>query len=148
MSATAIPQTQAAMYAALTGAPSVTTLVTGVFDAIPQGQQVPYIVLGEFTEIPNKVFGNNGHELTATLHVYDQDGVTFNGIAAKGTKRMLAILEAVITVLEAMPSDAVSGHVLVECTCEFNAPMREDDGNGGIARHTPARFRVLLEDAP
>ena len=147
MTATAMPQVQAAIYAALSTDGTVSTLTTGVFDAIPQGQQVPYVVIGEFTEIPNKAFGNNGHELTATVHIYDQDGIPFKGVSARGAKRMLAILDAVVTVLEAMGSAAVSGHTLVEVTYEFGAPMREDDGNGGIYRHMPARFRVVLEDA-
>lgn len=147
MSATAIPQLQTAMYAALTAAGTVTSKVTGVFDAVPPNQPRPYVALGDFTELPNKTFGNNGHELTGTLHIYDQDGVAFNGVAAKGNARSAAILEAVITALEAMPSDAVQGHVLVDCEYEFGEPMREPDDNGGMYRHIPARFRVKLEDA-
>lgn len=148
MSATGMAATQAAIFAALKAASSVTSKVTGVFDAVPDNQPEPYVVLGDFTEIPNKAFGNNGHELTATLHIYDHDGVAFTGIAAKGNARSLAILEAMVSTLEAMPVDAVSGHALVEVTYEYGEPMREEDDHGGMYRHIPARFRVVLEDLP
>lgn len=137
---------QTAVYARLASDASVTSLVTGVFDAVPENQAVPYIALGEATEVPDRTFGNNGHELTMTLHIYDQDGVPFKGRAVRGFLRSLAILEALVTSLESADY-AVAGHNLVLCECEFRQPIREPDDAGGMYRHIPARFRVVLEDA-
>ncbi len=145
-SGTGLAAVQAALFARLTADGTVTPLVTGVFDAVPQGQTVPYVVIGEATEIPNRSFGNNGHELTVTLHGYDQDGVTFKGQAARGFKRLLAIMNAVIVSLESM-SSGVTGFALVTVNYEFGQPIREEDDTGGVYRHMPTRFRVVLEDA-
>lgn len=144
-SGTGLGAVQAAFFAQLTGDSTVSSLVTGVFDAVPEGQPAPYIAIGEATEIPNRAFGRNGHELTVTIHGYDQDGVTFKGQAARGFKRLLALMNAVIISLESMTS-GVTGFALVEVSYEFGQPIREEDADGGVYRHMPARFRVVLED--
>lgn len=139
---------QSALHARLTADAAVMSLVTGVYDAVPPGTSVPYVVIGEFTESENRAFGRGGHSITATLHIYDQDGVTFGGVASRGAKRSFTVLSAVIGSLELMPITAVAGHALIECTYEFGTPLKEDDAAGGFYRHIPARFRILLEDTP
>lgn len=145
MSASGLAELQAAIYARLAGDVSVTSLVTGVYDAVPEGAAYPYLAIGDYTETENRAFGRNGHEVTATLHVYDLDGVTFKGQAARGTKRALGILTAVVASLEAM-AGGVASHTLVAATYEFGQPIREPDDSGGMFRHIPARFRFVLED--
>lgn len=139
---------QSAIHGRLTGDAALMALVTGVYDAVPPGTSVPYVVIGEFTESENRAFDRGGHSLTATLHIYDQDGVAFSGVAARGAKRSFNVLSEVIAALETLPITAVAGHALIECTYEFGTPLKEDDAAGGFYRHIPARFRILLEDTP
>lgn len=146
-SGTATLDLQTAEYARLTGNTALMALVTGVFDAVPQAQARPYITIGESTEIPNRAFANDGRELTRTFHIYDQDGVSFAGIAARGNSRALGILNALILALESSPL-TVQGFAVVDYAYEFGQPMPgEDDGKGGMYRHVVARFRATLEAA-
>lgn len=148
MSGTALINLQPAEYARLSGDATFPTLVTGIFDAVPENQPEPYVTLGEATEIPWRTLGNDGREVTRTFHIYDRDGASLNGDAPKGTKRALSILNALITTLEASPL-TVSNFAVVDYAYEFGQPMPpEGDGTGGMYRHVVARFRATLEAAP
>ena len=147
MSGTALIDLQSAEYARLTSDTTFPTLVTGVYDAVPENASEPFVVLGDATEIPYRTFANDGRELTRTFHIYDRDGALFNNTRTTGNKRALAILNALITTLEGTPL-SVSAFGVVDYCYEFGQPMPpEGDGSGGTYRHVVARFRATLEAA-
>lgn len=136
---------QASEYTVLTGDATLMALVRGVFDAVPENQPYPYIVLGESTEVPFRTFGLNGHEITRTHHIYDQDGAVFKGVAASGSARGYAVMNRMIQVLEsALPT--ISGFAVVDYAYEFGQAMRTTDDAGATYRHIPVRFRCVLQD--
>jgi hypothetical protein len=147
MTGSAIINLQPAEYARLTGDAPFAAMVTGVFDAIPENQAEPFVVLGEATEIPYRSFANDGRDVTRTFHIYDRDGATLAGASPRGNKRALTIMDAMITLLESAPL-TVQGFAVVDYAYEFGQPMPgEGDGNGGMYRHVVARFRATLEAA-
>lgn len=136
MSGSALSRVQTAIYALLTGnGPFMAAAGSGVFDYVPDKEAFPYVTLGDATEIPFLVFGNNGHEQTLTLHIWSQ---------ARGFLECFGILDAMTTLLEATPL-VVSGHATVLLNFDNATSLRDPDG---LTRHVAARYRIIVQDAP
>lgn len=145
MSFTAIPQLQRAIVARLRGSSEVMALVTGVFDAVPQGQKFPYAVFDEPLETPNDHFDLRGHAVSVLLVIYTQDGqLTKDGRGRSGFTEGLTIAEAIggqLTDLE--DPVVVDDHALVELSIESVNCAREDDG---VTRRCELTLTATLED--
>lgn len=132
---TALLEIQKAVYAKLTGDATLMSKVTGVFDAVPQNQAFPYIVIGDATEVPwDHMGGKRGHETTMALHIWSR----YNGFA-----EALGILADVNRLLD-RAALAVTGFATVQCAYEWSTTLRDPDG---ITRHVPVRYRLLVEVA-
>ncbi len=132
---TALLEIQKAVYAKLTGDATLMSKITGVFDAVPQNQAFPYIVIGDGTEITwDHMGGKRGYEVTMTLHIWSR----YNGYA-----EALGILAELNRLLDRAVL-VVAGFATVQCAYEWSMPSRDPDG---ITRHLPARYRLLVEVA-
>ncbi|MCK9922454.1 DUF3168 domain-containing protein [Frankia sp. AgPm24] len=66
-------------------------MITGVYDHVPETARMPYITLGEATEIPDNAHDRFGRQTTVTLHIW----TTARGYAEGGriADRTVALLD-------------------------------------------------------
>lgn len=128
MGTTSLWAVQQAIYAKLTSDATLMGLIKGVFDAVPDNQPMPYVVIGEGTEVPFRTFTSTSYVATITLHIWS---------GAKGYKEGLAILDRLNTLLDRV-SLTVSGFQHIYCEYEFSNTTQDPDGS----RHIPVRYKL------
>lgn len=126
-------QLQKAIYAALLNDNTLSGLVNGVYDDVPEGSTYPYVVIGEetATNIGSKTL--DGLEYTLVIHIWSQ---------YRGRKEVKQIMERIYEVLHDQ-SISVTGASLVNLRQEFETSLVEGDG---ITRHGVMRFRAVVFD--
>lgn len=124
---------QVGLYELLNGDATLGDLAD-VYDDVPEGALMPYVVVGEITSVEDSAHGAPGRATDATLHTWT-DALSFrpgNQIAA----RVVALLAKQHAALDA----AVDGHVVWRVDHEFGQTLRDpDDPN---VRHRVDRFRI------
>lgn len=101
-SAAAMLALQTAVITRLKASYAVTALVaaSAIYDAVPQDAPYPRVVWDEPSEIPDRTFGQNGHEITFRLTVQTQDASpTAARSGSAGFKCGLEIAEAVLAAI-------------------------------------------------
>lgn len=118
---------QTAIYAALSGAPATYP----VYDAVPQGVAKPYIVIGEFTGLPDEELATATTDSTLNLHTWS---------ASAGKSQTHAMLEFIRARLD---GQTIAGAWL--CSEEFTEIM-EDPASTASNRiyHGVARYQVRV----
>ncbi|KLL11579.1 MULTISPECIES: DUF3168 domain-containing protein [Protofrankia] len=48
-------------------------MITGVFDDVPEGQEFPYVTLGDAVETPDNDHGGFGRESVMDIHVWTRE---------------------------------------------------------------------------
>lgn len=131
---TAMGAVQAALYELLSSdATLTTTLGCAVYDDVPDSAAMPYVSIGEATEIPWNRFQGTGSELTWTIHAWSR---------YPGRKEALAILARLNQLLDQIPLTLSGGLVNLFCRYEMGNVIRDHDG---VTRHLVARYRLLVE---
>lgn len=125
---------QSAIYQRLTLDADLMARVSGVFDSVPNGQEMPYVTIGDATGIPFRTFDAFGEECTLTLHIWS---------AYKGFKEAGEIL-ADLDRLLADTSFGVEGWGMASSYFDFSETLREGDDALEI-RHVPVRYRITLQ---
>lgn len=134
MAGTALKALQQAVRNKLTGDATLMAMITGVFDAVPKNQDLPYITVGDATEIPFNVFAKDGKEATITLHIWS---------LYKGFKEALDIRNRIDQLLDGQTL-TITGFVNVLCQFENSETLRDPDG---VTRHIATRYRVVVQEA-
>lgn len=129
---TSLHNLQTAIYAELTGDEALMSMISGVFDAVPDGQALPYIVIGDATETPWSTFGRSGSDDVLTIHIWSQ---------ANGFKGALQVLDQLNALLDGGELE-MSGHVHVGTLYEGAETLRDPDG---VTRHAVARYRAYVQ---
>ena len=129
----AAKELQRAIYLKLNGDATLSALITGVFDHVPQNQAFPYVVLGEDTLKDWSTFGTLGQEPTVTLHVWSR---------SRGKREAQDILSRIDTLLH-RASLTVTGQNVTGIEREFEQTLRDGDG---VTYHGVQRYRVLLHE--
>ncbi len=128
--------TQSGLYAVLTGASSVTTLLAAgadsIVDHVPQGSDFPYVVLGDMSSRPLETQDTGGNDIVATFYVYSQ------GKGFKETKDIMAALDAALH----NQSFSIPNQTLILCQRLDSAVGLESDG---ITRRAVMRYRIITE---
>lgn len=108
--------------------------VTGIHDGrAPEAEPMPYIVIGEPTEIPFDTLGRAGYQPTLTIHVWS---------AQRGTSQEVNEIVALMDAALAAPL-TLDGHTEARLRPEFRTVLVEDNGN----RHAPVRYRAYTMEA-
>jgi hypothetical protein len=123
---------QQAVYDLLTGDTTLTGLVVGVFDEVPEGTAYPYVTLGEAIEQPDGAHDRFGRQTVLTLHVWTN---------TRGFTDGEAIASRLISLLDHQPL-TIDGHHHVVTRYEFSQTLRDPEPH---VRHIPIRFRVITE---
>lgn len=125
---------QQALYAALTADTMLMSLITGVYDYVPEDVVFPYVAIGEATEIPDNRHGGFGRQTTVTLHVWTRH---------RGHSKGLAIGSRVTALLDHQPL-AITGAAWVATRFEFSQTLTDPEPPGDV-RHLVLRYRVITE---
>ncbi|MCY0919604.1 MULTISPECIES: DUF3168 domain-containing protein [unclassified Streptomyces] len=130
----ALEPVQAALYVRLSGDQTLGDLVTGVFDHVPEADDLDYVTIGEATEIPDNHHGGFGREIVAALHVWTR---------ARGHGPGLRIAARLVELLDHQPL-TIAGHTHIATRHEFSQTLTDPDPPGDI-RHVSMRFRIITE---
>jgi hypothetical protein len=124
---------QKSIYQTLTADPDLMEVITGVFDHVPQGQDYPYINIGEDTSIEWDTDTELGSESTLTVHVWSRE---------YGRRQVKEIMEQIYDILHRAEIELETLH-LVDCVVEFMETFLESDG---VTRHGVMRIRVTTQE--
>lgn len=110
-----------------------------VFDAAPNGQAHPFIVIGEVEGLPERAEGYDGTDVVMTVHVWDRPEPP-----NLGKRRVLAIAraarEALLDLTISLPF-----HRLVDAEPEDLEQAMNDPTDGGLTKHAVVAVRWLTE---
>lgn len=129
---TSLTETQAAMYARLTGDGTLMARVTGIYENVPEGTAMPYVVLGLATEVPANAFGGtDGREVTHTLHVWTTNADSDTGKLIVGDLNRL---------LDHQTLTLTGAAANVLCEYEYGESLPDPDG---LSRQHIVRYRLV-----
>ena len=124
---------QEAVYSRLNGDSTLGSLVTGVFDAVPDDTVLPFAVIG-----PSTSTDDGSKTLDARDYVFNVDVWS----SYRGMKETKNIIKQIYSLLHEYAL-SVSGASLIDLRCEFTTEVLEDNG---VTRHGVMRFRAFVTD--
>jgi hypothetical protein len=110
---------------------TLSSLVSGIFDDVPQGQPFPFIVIGEMSETPFSTFGRSGRTSSITVNILSQ---------YKGFKEATGIYAQVNQLLDGQEL-TLGGYALI--SLRFTTSQFIKDGE---TRHIPAVYEVITQE--
>lgn len=126
---------QAALFSLMNGDVELKNLVgEGLFDGEPPEDaniNMPYVCIGEITEVPNDRLTTTGNDLTVLFHVYSN---------YEGNKEALLIGKAISRLLTNR-NFPMNGFAVNTSRPEFHQIMSERDG----VRHALYRYRFKVQ---
>jgi hypothetical protein len=124
---------QEAVYSRLNGDSTLGSLVTDVYDAVPDDVALPICVIGPSTSTDDAT-----KSLDARSYIFNVDVWS----KYRGMKETKNIIKQVYSLLHEFAL-SVSGASLVTLRCEFTTEILEDNG---VTRHGVMRFRAFVTD--
>ena len=124
---------QKSIFNALDGDSTLQSLVTDVYDFVPESTAFPYVKVGEETSIDNGTKTLQGNEHTLVIHSFSR---------YRGSKQIKEIMSRIYALLHES-SLSVSGASLVNLRFEFADVIKENDG---LTSHGLQRFRAVVYD--
>lgn len=124
---------QKALFSLLTGDATLTGLVTGVYDHVPDNTPEPYVVIGDDDIDEWATMGTNGGNAEVTIHTWT------TGSELAPCKTIMARIYDLVH----KASLSVSGYNTAGCLSEFSATFKEADNR---TMHGVQRFRVWLRE--
>ena len=125
---------QKSIFNALDGDSTLQSLVTDVYDFVPESTAFPYVKVGEETSIDNGTKTLQGNEHTLVIHTFSR---------YRGSKEVKEIMSRIYALLHES-SLSVSGASLVNLRFEFSDVIKENDG---LTTHGLQRFRAVIFDS-
>lgn len=122
-----------AIYSTLNDDATLSGLISGVYDDVPEGTAYPYVVLGDDTAINFGSKTKDGNEHTLNIDIWSR---------YRGKKESVQIMERIYTLLHNVDI-SLSGASLINIRQEFNTILVDADG---ITRHGIMRFRAVVFD--
>jgi hypothetical protein len=124
---------QQSVYATLAASTAVQDAVAGrIYDAVPRGAALPYIVIGDDRETDWSTATEPGSAHELTIHIWSR---------AAGRKETRLASEAVIETLDGAAL-TIDGQSLIDIRWLESETQRESDGE---TVHARLRFRAVLE---
>ena len=125
---------QKTVFDALDGDSTLQSLVTDVFDFVPENTAFPYVKVGEETAVDNGTKTLQGNEHTLVIHTFSR---------YRGSKETKEIMSRIYALLHES-SLTISGASLVNLRFEFSDVIKENDG---LTTHGIQRFRARVFDS-
>ena len=124
---------QDALHNALSADLPLGELVNGIFDHVPRGTEVPYVVIGEDAVSQDRDKDNSFEEHAITIHAWT---------AGEGRRPVRVIQAAVQQVLDDATGLVLTGANLIRLDWEFSDNFDDPDG---VHYHGVQRLRVITE---
>ena len=121
---------QKAIYARLSSDPVLKTMVSGVYDDVPQGAKFPYVQIGDETVNPYDTKTNFGEDATVTIHAFSM---------GPGKVQAKTIMDVVLQSMTASPL-TISGFDVEGVERDFMEVFYD-----GSAYHGIIRFRIYTK---
>ena len=118
-----------AIYDKLTGDNSLMAEISGIFDPVPEGQELPYLTIGEGSIRDWSAKDFNGQEHLLDIHVWS---------GSRGGGQVRTLSDQVVALL-ANQNLTLVGHQLVRLEFTFFENFFDEDGQ---VRHGILRFRA------
>ena len=125
---------QKTIFDALDGDSTLQSLVTDVFDFVPESTAFPYVKVGEETAVDNGTKTLQGNDHTLVIHTFSR---------YRGSKETKEIMSRIYALLHES-SLTVSGASLVNLRFDFSDIIKENDG---LTTHGLQRFRASVFDS-
>ena len=125
---------QKTVFDTLDGDSTLQSLVTDVFDFVPENTAFPYVKIGEETATDNGTKTLQGNEHTLVIHTFSR---------YRGSKETKEIMSRIYALLHES-SLSVTGASLVNLRFEFSDVIKENDG---LTTHGLQRFRAVVFDS-
>lgn len=125
-------QVQKALYETLTADSVLMTLVTGIYDRVPERAGVPYLVIGDLSARDWSSKSGQGAKVAVVLHSFSR---------SRGGKSAAAIIERV-RVLTHDATLSIEGKSCVVCRADSMAVMLDPDGQ---TEHGILRVEMLVQ---
>lgn len=127
-------QVQKAIYDTLSGDSTLSNLIEGVFDYVPERTSFPYVTIGDddFNESGGHTF--DGVNASVTIHSWSR---------YRGRKEVKEIMARIYTLLH-KASLTVTGYNLVFCIFDFAETIQDPDGE---TYHGVQRFRMFVTES-
>tara|TARA_R110002012_G_scaffold272906_1_gene458661 strand:+ start:149 stop:550 length:402 start_codon:yes stop_codon:yes gene_type:complete len=125
---------QKSIFNALDGDSTLQSLVTDVYDFVPESTAFPYVKVGEETSLDNGTKTLQGNEHTLVIHTFSR---------YRGSKEVKEIMSRIYALLHES-SLSVTGASLVNLRFEFSDVIKENDG---FTSHGLQRFRAVVYDS-
>jgi len=130
---TATQQLQQAVYAVLSTDSALLTLVSSIYDEVPENKSFPYLVIGDVTETPMDTFARKGRIAVITVSIYSMQ---------KGFKESLLIADRVDTLLN-RNSFPLNTYDTVYTMYKMLSTQRMGDG---LTRKVDIKYDVFAEE--
>ena len=121
---------QKTIYDALDGDSTLQSLVSDVYDFVPENATFPYVKLGEETSVDNGTKTLQGNEHTLVIHTFSR---------YRGSKETKEIMSRIYALLHES-SLSISG-AMNNMRFEFSDIIKEPDG---LTTHGVQRFRTFV----
>ncbi|PSK47976.1 hypothetical protein B0E38_06453 [Streptomyces sp. 111WW2] len=125
---------QTAVYARLKDDATLTGMISGIYDYVPEDVAYPFVVIGEALETPDNRHGGFGRQTVVTLHVWSR---------YQGYSQALRIGARVTELLDHQPL-ALPGLNWIATRFEFSQTLTDSEPPGDI-RHLVLRYRIVTE---
>jgi hypothetical protein len=112
---------------------TLTGMVTGIFDDVPQGTDYPFVKVGESSETPRNTFGRRGRDVSITIDVFS---------VYEGFKEAFEIYNQIDELLDGQPL-TLSNYSLVYLQ---NDGMQTILAQDGVTRQIPVRYRAFIQE--
>lgn len=129
----ALAPLQAALYSRLTNDAAITARVTSIFDAVPQGQTFPYIVLSNDTSADDSTKTYDQEDITKTIDVWSR----YNG-----KKEAQEIMSLALESITREPLMLTGGFTAQFARLELMETLIDEDG---VTRHGVLRLRFKIK---
>lgn len=123
---------QQAVFSALSGDATLSAMVSGVFDHVPEGQAFPYVTIGESSAADFSTKTEAGQEHTMTIHAWSRE---------RGRKETKQILARIYDLLHDQAL-SVAGFTNVLTRYVSAETVLEEDG---LTHHGRARYRLITQ---
>lgn len=130
---TGVWELHTAVHTRLTGDDTLTGMVNGVFDEVPETVTMPYVTLGMTQEVPDDGHDRQGLETTLTVNIWSR---------YRGYKEAAEILRELDRLLDRAPL-AVDGFTDVSIANTNHQFMRDPDPE---VRHAVVTYRVWMTE--
>ena len=135
---TGLNDLQAAIFTLLNDDTALSALIKGVFDGAAQGQDFPYITIGQAISDPFRTLSRAGEEIVETVTIWSQPNGPDRG---PGSNREVLLIADEVNRLLADQVLTVAGFCVISYFDGMETLRDEDD-----VRQVVARYRITIQE--